>query len=203
MKKRSPQHLVPALVLVLLAACGQSKMAPIPPGGTILSFGDSLTFGVGVETAMSYPSILAELTGRQVVNAGKSGEVTADGLRRLAHTLDETDPAVLILLEGGNDILRNEDPAVIRSNLAAMIAMAKSRGIEVVLVGVPEKNLFSRVAPFYEELAEEYQVVFEGELIGDMLRTASYKSDPLHFNRHGYRVLAEAIFELLTENGAI
>lgn len=204
MRNCSCKNLVVVLGFLLLQNCGQpQRLSPLQQDATILSFGDSLTSGVGVERAKSYPSVLAELTGMHVVNAGKSGEVTADGLRRLPDMLDETNPSVLILLEGGNDILRNVDSAAIKENLAAMIEMATSRGIDVVLVGVPEKNLFSKVAPLYAELGEEYQLVFEGDLIGDMLRTASYKSDPLHFNQRGYRVLAEAIFELLADNGAI
>jgi len=203
MRKLISWHLALAIALVLLQGCGQPRLTPVPGDGVILAFGDSLTLGVGSQPENSYPMVLAELSGREVVNAGISGEVTAGGLARLERTLEATDPALLVLLEGGNDILRNESPANIKRNLAAMIEMAEDRGVEVVLIGVPEKNLFSKSAPLYAELAEQYGLVFEGELIARLLRTGRYKSDAVHFNERGYRAMAEEIFELLTHNGAL
>jgi hypothetical protein len=50
---------------------------------------------------------------------------------------------LLILLEGGNDILGNKNPAQIKRNLAQMVAQAQRYNIDVVLVGVPEKKIFS------------------------------------------------------------
>lgn len=201
MNDRRIQYYLVLLGVLFLQSCDQPKLTPISEDSTILAFGDSLTFGVGVEKAKSYPSVLSKLSGRRVINAGKSGEVTADGLVRLPDILDQTEPDVMILLEGGNDILRNKDRNATKRNLASMIEMAQSRGIEVILIGVPEKNLFSDVAPIFRELAEDYQLVFEDDLIGDLLRKGAYKSDALHFNQQGYRVMAEAIYELLDDNG--
>ncbi len=194
---------IAALVLALLLGCGQPKLTPIPVDGTILAFGDSLTLGIGTTAANSYPAVLTQLSGRRVVNAGVSGEVTSEGLARLSRVLERTDPALMILLEGGNDILRNEPAAGIRRNLSAMIELAESRGVEVVLIGVPERSLFSVVAPFYGELAAEHALVFEDNLIGRLLRSPGYKSDAVHFNADGYRVMAEEIFALLSDHGAL
>lgn len=191
------------LAVLFLQGCDQPKLTPIPQGSPILAFGDSLTVGIGVEMEKSYPSVLSVLSGRKVINAGISGEVTADGVARLPAVIAESQPAVLVLLQGGNDILRNKDLNETKRNLAAMIEMAQSSDVDVVLLGVPEKNLFSDVAPIYKELAEDYQLVFEADLIGDLMRNRSYKSDPIHFNEQGYKALAEAVYELLTEHGAL
>ena len=192
------------IVLVLLvAACNSSTLEPLPPGSRIIAFGDSLTYGVGTTRDKSYPAVLSGLTGLEVINAGVSGETTVEGLGRLERELDKNQPDLLILLEGGNDILRNHTLGETRANLAAMIEMAKGRDISVVLLGVPEKKLFSNAAPIYEELAEEYQLVFDGSLVASLLRNPSYKSDPIHLNSEGYRKLAESIHELLIESGAL
>jgi len=196
-------RIVIVFIVVLLQGCGEKKLSPIPASGTILAFGDSLTVGYGVAQQNSYPSVLSELSGRRVINAGVSGEVTAEGLLRLPETLEQTQPDLLILLEGGNDILRNKGQAAAKKNLASMIEVAQSLGVEVVLIGVPVKSLFSDTAPFYRELAEQYQLVFEDELIADLMRNRSYKSDAIHFNQQGYRLMAESIYELLTDNGAL
>ncbi len=125
------------------------------------------------------------------------------GLERLPNELDRVMPDLLILIEGGNDILRNRSQSEIRKNIQGMLEIAKRRNVPVVLIGVPEKNLFSNSAPFYKELAEEYQLVFDGSLIGDLQRSPSLKSDHVHFNENGYRRMAEAIYRLLQVNGAL
>jgi lysophospholipase L1-like esterase len=197
------QIIITTLITVLLSGCSEPKLEPIKYGGSILAFGDSLTVGVGTAQANSYPAVLSELSGFNVINAGISGETTASGLQRLPNELDRTSPDLLILIEGGNDILQNKSEPAIKSNLKKMIELAQSRGIPVVLIGVPKKHLFSDSAPFYQALAEDYQLVFDGTLIASLLRSPSLKSDHVHFNTQGYRKMAESIYELLSDNGAL
>ena len=197
------QLVAAVLVILVLNGCSPPMLDPIEPGGTILAFGDSLTAGVGVSEKSSYPVVLAELAGLKVINSGVSGETTSGGLKRLPQELDRTAPDLLILIEGGNDILRNQSHAEAKANLTAMIELAQSRDIPVVLIGVPQKSLFSDSAPFYEELAEQFEMVFDADLIADLQRSPSMKSDPIHFNEQGYRKMAESIYELLKENGAV
>lgn len=192
------------LCLILLQACSEStSLTPIPEDGVILAFGDSLTVGVGTSHANSYPMVLAELTGRKVIAAGVSGEETTQGLTRLPGLIDETKPDLLLLLEGGNDILRNKSRHTTKQNLAAMIELAQARHVQVVLIGVPEKKLFSDVAPLYVELAEQYNLVLADDLLSGLLRSNQYKSDAVHLNEQGYRKMAESIHQLLAKHGAI
>ena len=191
------------LAALLLQGCAEPKLSPVPIDGTVLAFGDSLTLGVGADQNDSYPSVLSELGGRRVINAGVSGETTDRGLARLRVTLPEVNPDLLLLLEGGNDILRSRDPGDTKNNLAAMVEFARTQGVEVVLVGVPDKLLFSDSASFYDEIAEQYELVFDGETLAGLLRSNDYKSDAVHLNSRGYRLLAEAIHELLAEHGAL
>ena len=202
MTLKSLPSVVCAIVL-FITGCADPQLSEVPAGGTILAFGDSLTEGVGARSQESYPTVLAELSGRKVINAGVSGETTTQGVKRLPGLLEQHNPDLLILIEGGNDILRNQPNKNIKANLAEMIEVTRAQGVQIVFLGVPEKNLFSSSAPFYEELASEYELVFDGNLIGSLLRTTSYKSDPIHFNAKGYRAMAEAIHELLIENGAL
>ncbi len=188
---------------LLLSACGDPKLKPLSSGATIVAFGDSLTEGVGASEAASYPNQLALITGLNVVNAGISGETTERGLARFEDVLEQYSPELVILLEGGNDILRNNNQNLTKQNLAQMIDIAKQRNVQVLLMGVPEKNLFSSVAGFYDELAEEHEVAYMRGVIGDLLKTQKYKSDQIHLNAQGYRVLAEQIAETLKDEGAL
>ena len=190
--------------LMFLQACSDSiSLTPIPQDGVILAFGDSLTVGVGTSEAYSYPTVLAQLSDRKVVAAGVSGEETTQGIIRLPAVMDEANPNLLILLEGGNDILRNKSLHDTKKNLAAMIELAQARGVQVVLIGVPEKKIFSDVAPLYEELAEQYRLVFSDDLLSGLLRDNEYKSDAVHLNQQGYRIMAESIHQLLVKHGAL
>lgn len=187
----------------LLACSDAPSLNYVPEDGTIVAFGDSLTVGVGAAARHSYPQVLAQLSKRTVIDAGVSGEETAAGHKRLAKLLEDTAPNLLILLQGGNDILRNRNMQRVKQNLAAMIELAQSKGIDVVLIGVPAKKLFSDAAPLYIELANEYRLVFAESLLSGLLRKSQYKSDPVHLNKLGYRKLAEEIHTLLQEHGAL
>ena len=197
-----------SLLLVLcavlaLSACTEKSLQALQPGDKILAFGDSLTEGKGVSRDQAWPAVLEAISGFRVVNAGVSGEITAEGLARLPSVLDEVRPRLMVLLHGGNDILRNLSARQAADNLAAMIEMARARGIAVVLVGVPEKKLFSDVAPMYPELAERFELVFEDSVIADLLRSPSKKSDSVHFNAAGYREIAQTLADLLDDAGAL
>lgn len=190
-------------VALLLSACGDSGLRALNSGDVIVAFGDSLTAGKGVAAEFAYPTVLEELTGFTVINAGISGETTDEGLQRLPEVLDTENPALLILFEGGNDILRNQDLTNTKANLDQMIGIAKQRNIQVALVGLPRKQLFSSTAEFYTELAEEHELPIESKIVASLLRKPAMKSDSVHFNEQGYRELAKAIAAMLTDAGAL
>ncbi len=192
--------------LLLLAACdsGPPKLAKLPAGGVVLAFGDSLTHGTGARAVESYPSVLQGLIGRRVVRAGVPGEFTAEGLARLPGVLQATAPDLLILIHGGNDLLRRTPQERIAANLRAMVQLARERGAAVVLIGVPDLSLvLGRSAGFYEQLAEELDIPYDGAALPAILKQPSLKSDAIHPNAQGYRKLAEAVAALLRKSGAI
>ncbi|MGI9324174.1 MAG: GDSL-type esterase/lipase family protein [Pseudomonadales bacterium] len=191
------------LTMLLQAACSDSNRQPLVENAVVLAFGDSLTKGKGVGAQDSYPSELSRLIHRPVLNYGVSGETTSEGLRRLPDVLLKTTPNLMILMHGGNDILRNIRRSETRDNLAAMIELGLSRGTQVVLIGIPEKSLFSSSAPQYLELAEEYGLAFDDTIISTLLKKSEMKSDMLHFNKAGYSAVADRIHELLQSEGLL
>ncbi|NIM27278.1 MAG: arylesterase [Gammaproteobacteria bacterium] len=190
---------------VSLAACGDAA-DPLPrlaPDAVILAFGDSLTFGTGARDYQSYPALLATRTGRTVINAGKPGEETVHGLRRLARELDRHQPDLLVLCHGGNDILRKRDPAATEANLREMIALARQRSIPVVMIAVPNIGFFLSAADLYENIAEDLRVPTQDDILADVLGDNRFKSDHVHPNAAGYARLAEAVEALLMDHGAL
>jgi lysophospholipase L1-like esterase len=192
-----------ALLALLGAACGdQPRLPKLAADAVVLAFGDSLTFGTGASESESYPAQLAQLIGRRVVREGVPGEVSAAGLERLPAMLDEHRPALLVLCHGGNDFLRRQSRQA-AANVRAMVALARSRGVAVLLVGTPEPGFGVTPPGFYEAIAAEFRIPYEGEVIGKVLKDAGLKSDPIHPNARGYRLIAERVADLLRKSGAI
>jgi len=98
------------LVLTLFISACDNKPVPVfnklSQEAIILAFGDSLTYGTGASKGANYPSVLSALSTHTVINAGISGEISSNGLSRLPALLDKHQPELLILIHGGNDMLR-------------------------------------------------------------------------------------------------
>lgn len=203
LKKIAPSIATVFLTLALVACSGDHELKPLAHNAKVLAFGDSLTAGLGVSPEKAYPAVLQSLSGRTVINAGVSGELTEAGVKRLPDLLDKHDPQLVILLEGGNDILQNRSLSSAKANLSAMITLVKNQGRDVVLVGVPKKSLFAGTADLYVELAEEHQIPLEKSIIGSLLKQPAMKSDSVHFNSAGYSALAEALYSVLRDTGAL
>jgi acyl-CoA thioesterase-1 len=202
--KRIWQHWY-VFLLLSLYACGNGipSIAPLDHNAVVLAFGNSITYGTGAGRAESYPAVLQALIHRTVINAGVPGEVTSQGLARLPEFLDRHHPVLLILCHGGNDLLRKTGEKQAAGNVRAMIDTARKRGIDVVLIGVPKPGLSASVARFYAEIAKEFNVPYEGNILSDILSDASLKSDLIHPNARGYAKLAESVAALLRRAKAI
>ena len=140
---------------------------------------------------------------RRVINGGVPGELSGDGAKRLAALLDEHRPQLLILCHGGNDLLRKRDADNIETNLRTMIGLARERNIPVVLVGVPRPGLLLSVPDFYRKIAREFGLPLEAEVLPQIEGDRALKSDSIHPNADGYRLLAQRIYALMRSAGAV
>ena len=193
------------LLALCCAACGGKtpRLEKLGANDVILAFGDSLTFGTGAAEHESYPAVLAQMIGRQVVRAGVPGEISAQGLERLPEALAEHKPKLVIVCLGGNDMLRQINEAQIAANLRAILRAVKQSGAQAVLVGVPRPALLTSAPRYYQEIAAELDVPYEGEIVAAVLYKNELKSDPIHPNAAGYRRMAEALAALLRKAGAV
>jgi acyl-CoA thioesterase I len=192
------------VALVVIGACGDDpKLARLPSDAVVLAFGDSLTHGTGAAEGESYPAQLERLIGRRVVRSGVPGEVTAQALERLPQALEEHSPQLVVLCIGGNDFLRRLSLAEAEANVRAMVALARERRIEVLLVGTPQPGLSVTAPAFYGAIAEEFNLPYESDVIAEVLTDQRLKSDPIHPNAAGYRLIAERVAERLKQSGAI
>ena len=195
-----------AIVLIIAGAVffKQSTNNEINPiakkDAVILAFGDSLTYGYGVEQTLSYPLKLEEKLGVKVINAGVSGEESSEGLKRLPRFL-KGKPDIVILCHGANDILRKNSMKLMKENLLAMVDMIQESGAKVILVGVPDIS-FLVFSPhsIYKEIAKEKNVLYEDKVIPYIELRPNLKSDYIHPNEKGYEMMADAFSEIIYNN---
>ena len=198
------RFLAALLALSLAAGCGKApRLEPLAPEAVVLAFGDSLTHGTGASELESYPAQLERLIGRAVVRSGVPGEVTAQALERLPITLDAVQPRLLLLCIGGNDFLRRLGKQQAADNVREMVRAARNRGIDVVLIGAPEPGFSISPPDFYEQIAKEFSIPYEETVVGEVLKDASLKADPIHPNAQGYLLIAQRIATLLRKRGAL
>ena len=191
------------LVLSLTAFSARADSA------AILVFGDSISAGFGLtDVETGWVSLLRtklkdEGYGYQVVNASVSGETTAGGLARLPRALAVHHPQLVILELGGNDGLRALPVTAMHTNLARMIALSRSAGASVVLLGMrippnygPEytEAFFSS----YVKLGQELGVPVLPFLLNDIaLNPALMQADNIHPNAQGQPRLLANVWPVL------
>ncbi|BAO43199.1 GDSL-type esterase/lipase family protein [Thiolapillus brandeum] len=200
------QSAVVALLLaLLLSACSEQQPAlqPLEPGDRILAFGDSLTWGTGTDREHAWPAVLARLSGHPVINAGVPGEISAQGLQRLPGLLEAHHPALVILLHGGNDLLRKLPEKDIAANLRAMIAQIREKHAQVMLIAVPRPSLLLSDADFYSGVAREENIPILEDSLADLLGSSANRSDTVHLNRFGYGLLARQLYQFIRQQGGL
>ena len=173
----------------------------------IVAFGDSLTAGLGLTAAESYPSILqkkldADGYKYEVVNAGVSGDTSAGGLRRIDWAL-EGDVRFVILELGANDILRGLPVAEMKKNLGEIIERAKRRGAGVLLAGMyaptnAGSDYQREIHEAFQSLAREHEVTLIPFFLDRVAGIESLnQADGVHPNAEGSRIIAETVYEAL------
>jgi len=208
------QHLLALLAglgaATVLAGCGRKpRGSAVPPGATVLALGDSITFGTGAAAQASYPSVLAQLTGWNVINAGVPGNTSAQALQRLGALLQEHAPRLVLVSIGGNDFLRRLPEADTRANIRAICRQAAGSGAQVLLVAVPQPSLAAALVrmlgdhPMYEELAGELKLPLYAGGWAAVLADPALRSDAIHANAQGYERFARGLAQAARAEGLL
>jgi lysophospholipase L1-like esterase len=187
------------LIGIAAFACGGENFSKVrnlhSAGETIICFGDSLTEGVGAEPGEDYPSILSRLLGLPVVNTGARGDTTTAALERLAGEVLRKNPRLVIILLGGNDFLRQRPRGETRKNLEEIVRRVQAHGAMVAIAGIRLGVLGDDYAEIFKETAERFGALYIPQVLNGILTDAGLRSDPIHPNGKGYRLIAERIAE--------
>lgn len=169
--------------------------------------GDSLTAGLGLAPAESYPTLIQRRIDAaglpyEVINAGVSGDTSAGGLSRLDWALDG-DVRVLIVALGGNDGLRGLPVKALAGNLSTIIERAQARQVRVVLAGMEAPPNFGQayVVSFhrvYPELARKHNVPLVPFLLDGVAGIEVLNQrDGIHPTAGGAKVVADNVWRVL------
>lgn len=193
------QLLAIGIVAALFSACGGDDFDHIrnirSSGETIICFGDSLTEGVGAGSGEDYPAVLSRHLAMPVVNAGQGGDTTARALERISDTVLNKNPRLVVVLLGGNDFLRQLPRQETRKNLEEIVRRVQAHGAMVVIAGMRLGLFTDEYAPIYEETARSFGALYIPGVMKGILSDANLRSDPIHPNGAGYRLVAERIGE--------
>lgn len=167
-----------------------------PTGETIVALGDSLTAGYGVQGNEAWPALVSRAIGRPVINAGVSGNTTADGLRRVERDVIAHNPRVVIVMLGGNDMLRRLSVEQQFNNLREIVTRIQDSGALVILAGVEGDGLLfsGDHGPRYEALARETGSVYVRDVLSGV-RGRNMQSDRIHPTPQGHERMARAILD--------
>lgn len=186
-----------AVLLVALWALWPTQLSNVKNrdsrGSAVVAFGDSLTAGYGASPGDEYPSRLAEMLGRDVINAGVSGDTTDGALSRLGRDVLTRDPRIVIVGLGGNDFLRGIPIATTEQNLREIVRRLQGAGSMVVILGFRFPSLTASYETMYERVADEEGCLFIPDLLDGILSDPALRSDAIHPNARGYRLMAERV----------
>ncbi|MDN3446194.1 GDSL-type esterase/lipase family protein [Psychrobacter sp. APC 3281] len=191
---------------ISVTGCGsEPTQTALPAGSTVVALGDSLTYGYGANDETAYPTVLAELSKWNVVNAGVNGDTSADVLTRV-NEITKQNPDLVLLGVGGNDVLQRIAPDTTRANIIATIDTLQSNNIDVVLIAEPHLStsaLFGKASdnPLYEDIAEAEGIPLYSDGWSTVLSDEALKSDKIHANAAGYRQFAEGLHDYLKDEG--
>lgn len=186
--------------------------APTPTATrkNILFFGNSLTAAYNLSPEQGYVAILQRRIDSlglpyTCVNAGLSGETTADGKRRVDWVLQQ--PFDIFVLElGGNDMLRGLPLAQTRQNLYDIVAQVKAKNpsCRIIIAGMQAppnlgKEYTTAFQKMYPDLASKSGaalIPFFLENVGGI--PSLNLSDGIHPNVEGQKIVAETVWRTLS-----
>ena len=179
----------------------------------IISFGDSTTEGECREVCNGYPELLSRIINRpaKILNAGKGGEMTHNGITRLRTILagdytsylacnntdehDGTRADFVLIMEGANDIIAGISPSTVKFNLEIMINETRAAFVTPIVATITAntRDGFGGcngpiIGPYNQairDLAREKNVLLADQCNATDSTWSSLSCDGLHPNLSG------------------
>jgi lysophospholipase L1-like esterase len=168
-----------------------------PHGSRILLWGDSLSVGVGASAPeKGYVGVLKDRLSLDITNKAVSGETSADALLHAPADLSEVNPDIVLILLGGNDMLRGTPASEMFANLRKLIDLAHEKKAVVYLVGI-KKHIGDGYNDGFEKLAKDSGSLYTPDILLDIFGNSTLMADEIHPNDKGYLKMADKLAPML------
>ncbi|MEZ4917950.1 MAG: arylesterase [Saprospiraceae bacterium] len=175
----------------------------------IVFFGTSLTAAYNLEQDQGYPALVQNKIDSlglpyRCINAGVSGETTADGLSRINWILDQQ-VDVFVMELGANDALRGLPLKESKRNMVTILEQVKQRhpAAKLVIAGMQAPpNLGEEYTKSFRELFVIVSAKYNAELIPFLLEGVAGEpelnlEDGIHPNVEGQKIVANNVWTVL------
>ena len=166
-------------------------------GEEIICIGNSITAGSGVSKKESFPYFLSELLDYPVINAGRNGETSFDGLRRLEADVLTYQPRLVIIEFGGNDFLRKLPLSQTINNIRIITERIQQKGAMVAIADVSSGIIMRDYRESYKKLAYKTKAIFIPNLLQGIITNPTLKTDAFHPNAEGHRIIAQRVYQVI------
>jgi acyl-CoA thioesterase I len=186
-----------ALTMFLLLSRDGAPITNFPPkSGLIVVLGDSLVEGVGATSGGDFPSVLEELAREPIINMGKAGDTSRNGLDRIEEIL-ALNPKVALVLLGGNDFLRRVPKAETFANIDEIVEKLQGSGAIVIILGVQGGIFSDGYKNEFKKIAEDRGALYVPNVLKGVIGQGELMDDAIHPNDAGYKKIAEKIYPVL------
>lgn len=186
------------ILATVIVGCAKREIKNIDSKGTnIICFGDSLTFGYGANLGEDYPTALSKLIDISVINAGIDGDTSIEAIKRINTDVLDRDPLLVIIEFGGNDFLRKIPQETTINNIREMVDRIQAKGAMVVIVDISADMLLGEYRKAFYKLSREKDAIFISRLLSGIITNPDLKSDFIHPNGAGYKMIAEKIYHAI------
>lgn len=186
------------VLFILSAGCAKRDIKNMDSkGSNIICFGDSITFGYGVEKGEDYPSFLGKIVNIPVINAGVDGDSSTEGLKRLDSDVLNKKPLLVIIEFGGNDFLLKIPIDVTLKNMEEMVESIQAAGAMAALVDISTGFVLNDYRGKIIKLAKQKKAIFIPGILNGIITNPRLKSDFLHPNELGYDIIAHKVYRAI------
>jgi lysophospholipase L1-like esterase len=164
----------------------------------IICFGDNLTFGTGASKGMDYPSQLAKMLSKQVINKGAPGDTTSSALLRLKRDVLSNNPDIVLITLGGNDLKNGLSKDIVFGNLKQIVQSIQRQGAKVIIGGLSWPGMDRGFSKRYEDVARQTGALLIPDIFTAIADNPVLMNDPIHPNNIGYRIIARRFSNAIT-----
>lgn len=170
----------------------------------IVILGDSVTDGYGIITEKAYPALLQKKLQKKfpklvIVPSAISGSVTASAHSRLQWLVkNEKDIKGVVVVLGGNDLLRGIKPETIKKGYDQLLKVAQEQKLPILLATMPIPMNYDAYRPdlenIYKNIANQPNVTILKDFLKGIIGVAALnQTDGIHPNETGHELIIKNI----------